>query len=57
MAPLLQEVEGGGLPTSEGLSYLEAKHLLLLEYCCCIVAFVMLKAEGKKVEGHPVVAK
>lgn len=54
VGPLLREVSAGGLATSAGLSYLEAKHLLLLQYCMCIVAYLMIKAEGKSVEGHPV---
>jgi hypothetical protein len=57
VAPLLSEVAGGGLRTSEGLSYLEAKHLLLLQYCACLVVYIMLRAEGRKVEGHPVVTR
>ncbi|GBF94628.1 hypothetical protein Rsub_07364 [Raphidocelis subcapitata] len=57
VAPLLAEVQSGGLPTSEGLSYLEAKHLLLLEYCGALVVYLMLKGEGRRVEGHPVVTR
>ena len=57
LAPLLAEVRDGGLATSEGLSYLEAKHLLLLQYCMCIVVYVMLRAEGRQVEGHPVITR
>lgn len=54
IGPLLREVAAGGLATSAGLSYLEAKHLLLLQYCMCIIAYLMIKAEGKPVAGHPV---
>ena len=54
VGPLLREVSGSGLVTAAGLSYLEAKHLLLLQYCMCILAYVMLKAEGRPVAGHPV---
>jgi U3 small nucleolar RNA-associated protein 3 len=57
LAPLLAEVRGGGLATGEGLSYLEAKHLLLLQYCGALVVYVMLRAEGRPVEGHPVVTR
>lgn len=57
IAPLLREVAAGGLATAAGLSYLEAKHLLLLQYCMCIVAYLMLKAEGKSVKDHPVIAR
>lgn len=57
VAPLLREVSSGGLATADGLSYLEAKHLLLLQYCMCIVAYLMLKAEGRSVKDHPVIAR
>eukprot|EP00775_Hariotina_reticulata_P005267 gene5267-5502_t len=57
IGPLLREVTAGNLATAAGLSYLEAKHLLLLQYCMCIVAYLMLKAEGKSVKDHPVIER
>lgn len=57
VGPLLQEVKEGGLQTADGLSYLEAKHLLLLQYCMCIVVYLMLKAEGHSVKDHPVITR
>ncbi|KAI8470007.1 MAG: Sas10/Utp3/C1D family-domain-containing protein [Monoraphidium minutum] len=57
VGPLLEEVRGGGLATAEGLSYLEAKHLLLLQYCGALLVYVMLRAEGGRVEGHPVIGR
>lgn len=57
VGPLLREVAGGGLATSAGLSYLEAKHLLLLQYCMCIVAYLLIKAEGRPVQDHPVIGR
>ena len=39
------------------MSYLEAKHLLLLHYCAALVFYVLLKAEGRPVAGHPVIAR
>jgi hypothetical protein len=57
VGPLLEEVRAGGLATSEGLSYLEAKHLLLLNYCIAITFYIMLKAEGRSVRDHPVIAR
>jgi hypothetical protein len=57
VGPLLREVSAGGLATAAGLSYLEAKHLLLLQYCMCIVAYLMLKAEGRSVKDHPVIGR
>ncbi|GFR45262.1 hypothetical protein Agub_g6368 [Astrephomene gubernaculifera] len=57
VSPLLSELRDGGLGTSEGLSYLEAKHLLLLSYCMHIVFYLLLKAEGRPVRDHPVIAR
>lgn len=57
VGPVLQQVQGGQLATAEGLSYLEAKHLLLLSYCTHIVFYVLLKAEGAPVTTHPVISR
>lgn len=57
IGPLLEEVRSGGLATSEGVSYLEAKHLLLLQYCTHIVFYILLKAEGRPVKDHPVIGR
>ena len=51
------QVRGGNLATAEGISYLEAKHLLLLHYCINIVFYLLLKAEGRPVRDHPVIAR
>lgn len=51
------QVRGGDLATAEGVSYLEAKHLLLLHYCINIVFYLLLKAEGRPVRDHPVIAR
>lgn len=57
VGPLLREVREGGLATAEGVSYLEAKHLLLLSYCSHIVFYLMLKAEGRPLRDHPVIGR
>lgn len=57
VGPVLNEVRGGKLATAEGVSYLEAKHLLLLHYCINIVFYLLLKAEGRPVRDHPVIAR
>ena len=51
------QVREGQLATAEGVSYLEAKHLLLLHYCACLVFYFLLKAEGRPVRDHPVIAR
>ncbi|GAB4821287.1 hypothetical protein N2152v2_008333 [Parachlorella kessleri] len=57
VGPLLKEVREGQLATAEGVSYLEAKHLLLLHYCTSIVFYLLLKAEGRPIRDHPVIAR
>jgi len=57
VGPVLQEIRSGGLATSEGISYLEAKYLLLLQYCTHIVFYILLKAEGRPVKDHPVITR
>ena len=42
------------LPTGEGMGYLEAKHHLLLSYCQGLVYYLLRKAKGLSVDGHPV---
>ncbi|KAJ1704145.1 hypothetical protein LUZ63_003924 [Rhynchospora breviuscula] len=49
------KVKQDKLRTAEGISYLEAKHLLLLSYCQSIVYYLLRKAKGLSIEGHPVV--
>ena len=39
------------------MSYLDAKHLLMLSYCVNIVFYLLLKAEGRPVRDHPVVLR
>jgi U3 small nucleolar RNA-associated protein 3 len=57
LGPLLQEVRAGGLATAEGVSYLEAKHLLLLQYAASVAFYLLLRAEGRPARDHPVVAR
>lgn len=53
----MEKVKEGEFETKNGLSYLESKHLLLLFYCQCIVFYILLKANGRSVENHPVIAR
>ncbi|XP_043714677.1 neuroguidin [Telopea speciosissima] len=52
---LTMKVKENNFPTVDGISYLEAKHLLLLSYCESIVYYLLRKAKGFSIEGHPVV--
>ncbi|KAG8373171.1 hypothetical protein BUALT_Bualt12G0143300 [Buddleja alternifolia] len=52
---LTDKVKANNLPTSDGISYLEAKHLLLLNYCQSLVYFLLCKTKGLSIQGHPVV--
>ncbi|KAI6689211.1 hypothetical protein NL676_026039 [Syzygium grande] len=52
---LTAKVKARQFPTAEGISYLEAKHLLLLSYCQSLVYYLLRKAKGLSIDGHPVV--
>ncbi|KAH1065430.1 hypothetical protein J1N35_030417 [Gossypium stocksii] len=52
---LTAKVKANNFPTADGISYLEAKHLLLLNYCQSLVYYLLRKAKGYSIEGHPVV--
>ena len=43
------------MPTANGIGYLEAKNHLLLGYFQDIVYYLLRKAKGLSVDGHPVV--
>ncbi|GER28929.1 Sas10/Utp3/C1D family [Striga asiatica] len=52
---LTAKVKADNFPTSDGISYLEAKHLLLLNYCQSLVYLLLCKATGLSIQQHPVV--
>lgn len=52
---LTSKVKENHFPTADGISYLEVKHLLLLNYCQSLVYYLVRKAKGLSIEGHPVV--
>ncbi|CAI9095002.1 OLC1v1030852C1 [Oldenlandia corymbosa var. corymbosa] len=52
---LTAKVKADHFPTTDGISYLEAKHLLLLNYCQSLVYYLLRKAKGLSIDGHPVV--
>ncbi|CAH9128695.1 unnamed protein product [Cuscuta epithymum] len=52
---LTSKVKANQFPTSDGISYLEVKHLLLLNYCQSLVYYLLRKAKGMSIDGHPVV--
>ncbi|KAL4604468.1 hypothetical protein ACB092_10G195800 [Castanea dentata] len=49
------KVKASQFLTADGISYLETKHLLLLNYCQSLVYYLLRKAKGFSIEGHPVV--
>lgn len=57
LGPLIKEVREGELATADGISYLEAKHTLLVHYAAAIMFYLLLKAEGHPVRDHPVVTR
>ncbi|XP_010475562.1 PREDICTED: neuroguidin [Camelina sativa] len=52
---LTAKVKANSYPTTDGISYLEAKHLLLLSYCQCLVYYLLRKTKGLSIDSHPVV--
>lgn len=52
---ILSQVKANQYPTADGISFLEAKHLLLLSYCQSLAYYLLRKAKGLSIEGHPVV--
>lgn len=52
---LTSKVKSGVYPTSDGMSYLEVKHLLLLNYCQSLVYYLLRKAKGLPIQGHPLI--
>ncbi|RCV28700.1 hypothetical protein SEVIR_5G429100v4 [Setaria viridis] len=52
---ITRKVKENKLPTANGIGYLEAKNHLLLGYCQDIVYYLLRKAKGLSVDGHPVV--
>lgn len=52
---LTAKVKESHLSTVDGITYLEAKHLLLLNYCQSLVYYLVRKAKGLSIEGHPVI--
>ncbi|KAF5455965.1 hypothetical protein F2P56_025487 [Juglans regia] len=52
---LTTKVKSNQFPTADGISYLEAKNLLLLNYCQSLVYYLLRKAKGFSIEGHPLV--
>lgn len=52
---LTSKIKSDAYPTAEGMSYLEAKHLLLLNYCQSLVYYLLRKAKGLPIQRHPLV--
>ena len=56
LEPILAAVAEGRLATGGGVSFLEAKHAVLCAYVSSIAFYLLLKAEGRPVRDHPVMA-
>ncbi|TQE07515.1 hypothetical protein C1H46_006835 [Malus baccata] len=52
---LTTKVKANYYPTADWISYLEAKHLLLLNYCQPLVYYSLRKAKKFLINGYPVV--
>ncbi|KAI7907191.1 Sas10/Utp3/C1D family-domain-containing protein [Cokeromyces recurvatus] len=55
LKPLKQKVKENQIQTSKGVSFLEVKYQLMLQYVLQLAYFVQLKISGKQIENHPVI--
>ena len=55
LTPLLIRIKKAELPVTEGVQFLEIKFHLLLTYCQHITFYLLLKAEGQRIQSHPVI--
>ncbi|KAI9469808.1 MAG: Sas10/Utp3/C1D family-domain-containing protein [Benjaminiella poitrasii] len=55
LKPLKQKIDENQIQTSKGVSFLEVKYQLMLQYVLQLAYFVHLKISGKQIEDHPVV--
>ncbi|KAG1446041.1 hypothetical protein G6F55_011710 [Rhizopus delemar] len=55
LKPLKEKIENKAIQTSKGVSFLEVKYQLMLQYVLEIAYIVHLKISGKKIENHPVI--
>ncbi|KAG0162844.1 hypothetical protein DFQ28_000669 [Apophysomyces sp. BC1034] len=55
LKPILQRLEDGEIKTSKGVSFLEVKYQIMIQYILQLAFYAHLKLCGKQVEGHPVV--
>jgi U3 small nucleolar RNA-associated protein 3 len=55
LAPVVESMRGGERPASDGITFLDVKFHLLLNYCTNVAFYLLLKAEGRSVRDHPVI--
>ncbi|KAI9021447.1 Sas10/Utp3/C1D family-domain-containing protein [Phycomyces nitens] len=55
LQPVMQKLADGEIKTSKGVSFLEVKYQIMIQYILQLTFYVHLKLSGKQVENHPVV--
>ncbi|KAI8977698.1 Sas10/Utp3/C1D family-domain-containing protein [Mycotypha africana] len=55
LKPLKQKIEDDQIHTSKGVSFLEVKYHIMLQYILQLAFYVHLKISGKQIENNPVV--
>ncbi len=57
LGKIKERISEEGFSTDKGVSFLEVKYHMLLQYCSYIMVYLLLKVQGKLTKGHPVFAK
>eukprot|EP00808_Paulinella_micropora_P001967 g82171.t1 len=57
VAPLHKKLEEGALDTKNGLALLETQLQLLLSYLSQIAFYILMKASGQSIAGHPLIER
>ncbi|KAF7731602.1 hypothetical protein EC973_009366 [Apophysomyces ossiformis] len=55
LKPIMQRMQDGEIKTNKGVSFLEVKYQIMIQYILQLAFYAHLKLCGKQVEGHPVI--
>ncbi|KAI7870786.1 Sas10/Utp3/C1D family-domain-containing protein [Spinellus fusiger] len=55
LQPIMKKLADGEIKTSKGVSFLEVKYHIMVQYLLQLTFYAHLKLSGKQVENHPVI--